>query len=232
MPTPNLQARRANVEDLPKLVALWQMENLPVKELEQRFKEFQLLEDRSGEIVGAMGIHIAGTEGWMHHEAFAHPESADALRDLLWQRMQIMAKNHGLVRMWTQLSAPFWHTNGFQPAHPEVEAKRPAGFTDGTQTWLCVQFREESPGEITGTFDKEFAMFKEAERQNTERIIQQAKALKLVGMLIALAVLGFVIVASIWLLILRNKKNAAPSSQRPALLHVVNWSSPAPPRSA
>ena len=74
MTNPNPQVRRATVEDLPKLVPLWQAEQLPWAGLEKRFKEFQVVEMPDGEVVAAVGLEIAGTEGRLHSEVFAHPQ--------------------------------------------------------------------------------------------------------------------------------------------------------------
>src|SRR5262249_16714198 len=83
MTTPNQQVRRATVEDLQKLMPLWQRENLPAQDLEKRFKEFQVVQGHGGELLGAVGLQIAGAEGCLHSEVFAHHEQADALRQQL-----------------------------------------------------------------------------------------------------------------------------------------------------
>ena len=167
MTIPNLQIRRANVEDLPRLIPLWKEENLPWAELEKRFKEFQVAAGEGGELLGALGMQIAGLEGCLYGEVFLHPEQADELRDQLWERMQVIAKNHGIFRVWTQLATPFWDHNGFNPANAELLAKRPAAFPDDAHAWLFIQLREEPVG-IPPSIEKEFALFKEAERARTE----------------------------------------------------------------
>src|SRR5689334_7905888 len=116
MTTQNPQVRRATIEDLPKLVALWQAEGLPVQTMEKRFKEFQVIAGTDDAILGVVGLEIAGLEGRLHSEAFAHPEQADDLRALFWERFQVLAQNHGLVRVWTQFATPFWTHSGFQVA--------------------------------------------------------------------------------------------------------------------
>src|SRR5882672_9665544 len=128
MTTPNLQVRRATIEDLPKLAALWQQEGLPAQDMEKRFKEFQLVEGHGGELVAAVGLQVAGLEVRLHSEVFAHAEQADALRDLLWERAQVVAQNHGLVRLWTQFGTPFWNHNGFRHAAADLLAKLPPAF--------------------------------------------------------------------------------------------------------
>ena len=80
MTTTNLQVRRATVEDLQRLAPLWQQEHLSVSALEKRFKDFQLIEAVGGELLGAIGLELAGPEGRLHSEVFAHPDQSNALR--------------------------------------------------------------------------------------------------------------------------------------------------------
>src|SRR5687768_17802105 len=115
----NVQVRRATIDDIPKLLALWQQENLHGAELEKRFKEFQVVEGPGGELLGTIGLQISGNHGRLHSEALAHPEQADALRKKLWDRISLVAQNNGLARVWIQSDAPFWHTLGFASAPAE-----------------------------------------------------------------------------------------------------------------
>src|SRR6059036_3640821 len=142
MTTSKLQVRRATIEDVPKLVLLWQREDLPWAELEKRFKEFQVVEAADGELVAALGLEIAGVQGRVHSEVFAQAEQADALRDLLWERAQMLAKNHGLVGLWTQLSTPFWNHSGFRHAATDVVTQLPPAFSGRAQPWQFLQLRE------------------------------------------------------------------------------------------
>jgi N-acetylglutamate synthase-like GNAT family acetyltransferase len=190
MTTPNLQVRRATIEDLPKLAALWRQEDLPVQELEKRFKEFQVVEGAGGQLAAAVGLQVAGPEGRLHSEVFAHPEQADALRELLWERAQVVAQNHGLVRLWTQFSTPFWNHSGFRPAGAEVLAKLPPIFGGDPHPWQWLQLKEEAS--VPVSLDKEFALFREMERERTEKIFRQARVLKLVALVVVLVVFGLV----------------------------------------
>lgn len=191
MTIPNVQVRRATIEDIARLVPLWQQEDLPWEALEKRFKEFQVAEEPGGALLGAIGLEISGTEGRLHSEVFAHPEQADTLRDLLWERIQVVAKNHGLVRVWSQFATPFWRRSALHYASAEVLAKRPAAFGNGGQPWLYVQLREETATPVS--IDREFAAFKEMERENTQKVLRRAKVLKMVAAILVMAV--FILVA-------------------------------------
>ena len=192
MTMPNMQARRCTVDDRAKIAALWKTEGLPAEELENRFKEFQLVEGEGGEIVGAMGFQIAGQEGRLHSEAFAHPEQADELRALLWERFQIQAKNHGLVRIWTQLEAPFWRANGLKEAPGDILAKLPSAFTGAEKPWLYLQLREDIAATLSA--DQEFMLFKEAEREGRERLMRQAKVMRFIAVTLSIALFALVVI--------------------------------------
>ena len=194
MTTPSLPARRATIEDLQKLTPLWAQEGLPAEELSKRLQEFQVVDGPSGELAGALGLEIVGHEGRLHSEAFLHPEEAESVRGRLWERVQMISKNHGLVRVWTQLSSPFWHQNGFASPAPETAAKLPATFAGNPAPWNVLQLRDETA--MAPSIEKEFAMFREMQKEETDRIFRQAKVLKLVAGVILLVV--FVLLA-IWI---------------------------------
>ena len=186
------EVRRATVEDVPKLVQLWKDENLPWPELEKRFKEFQVAVSDKGDVMGVLGLQIAGLEGRAHSEAFEHEEHADLLREKIWDRLTTVANNHGLVRIWTALAAPFWHTNGLKPPPAELLARLPAAFGNANEPWLMVQLREEPAP--NASIDREFALFQQAEKDDMARLQRQAKALKVAAAVVALVVLGFAVV--------------------------------------
>jgi N-acetylglutamate synthase-like GNAT family acetyltransferase len=201
MSTPPIQVRRATVDDLAKLVPLWREEGLPVQDLERRFKEFQVAEE-GGEILGAIGLQVSGQEARLHSEVFVHPEQADALREKLWERVQILADNHGTVRVWTQLTAPYWRQNVFAPAPAELIEKLPPAFAGEAHPWLFIQLRSEA---AAVSIDKEFAMFREAERERTERMFRQARVLKMVAAVFAAGVLFLVLFWALSFFRLRNR---------------------------
>ena len=193
MTTPSLPVRRATIEDLQKLTPLWEREGLPAAELGKRLQEFQVVEGPGGELVGALGLQIAGHEGRLHSEAFLNPEQAGSIRAQLWERVQMISKNHGLVRVWTQLGAPFWSQNGFGSPAPELAAKLPPAFGGNPAPWSFLQLRDEA---AAPSIEKEFAMFREMQKEETERIFRQAKVMKLVAGIVVMVV--FVLLA-IWM---------------------------------
>jgi N-acetylglutamate synthase-like GNAT family acetyltransferase len=202
----NVQVRRATIEDIPQLLTLWQQESLPGTELEKRFKEFQVVQGPGGEVLGTIGLQISGNHGRLHSEALLHPEQGDALRQKLWDRVALVAQNFGLVRIWVQSEAPFWHTIGFAPAGAELMPKLPAEFVGSPGGWQTLQLKEDVAP--IASIDKEFALFREAERERTEKIFRQARVLKLLAAVIAVAVFALVIV---WAFIFyKNYRGAQP----------------------
>lgn len=205
MTTASPQVRRANIEDLPQLVLLWKREQFDVADLEKRFKEFQVVEDGAGGLAGAMGFQVIGHEGCLHSEAFARHEQADALRQLFLERAHVIAKNHGLFRLWTQFATPFWNQCGLRYAGTEELTKLPAGFGGDARPWRFVQLREETSG--PPSVEKEFAMFREMERERTERVLRQAKTLKFVAVVVVLALVGvFAVGFMAWRKAQRNRR--------------------------
>ena len=166
MTEPRLVARRATVEDLPPLLALWRLEQLPAVALEKRFTEFQVVCDDTGQVLAALGLQLAGAQGWLHSEAIAKPELSDALRARLWQRLQIIIQNHALERLWTQLTSGFWREQGFERANEELLKLRPAAFPLNDQDWLAVTLRAAN---AAAALEREFAEIKALQAQEREK---------------------------------------------------------------
>jgi N-acetylglutamate synthase-like GNAT family acetyltransferase len=195
MSTLGLQVRRATVDDLPKLLLLWKQENLSGSDLEGRFKEFQVVENETGGIAGAIGLQVSGHEGRLHSEAFEDFGQADALRGALWERIRTVAQNHGLVRIWSQFTSPYWRTIGLDQASNELLTKLPHNFGSDRNPWLYVQLREEVHAAVS--LDKEFALFKESEKEQVDKIMRQARLFKVIAGVVVTLVFVLVIVWAI-----------------------------------
>ena len=185
----NVHLRRATVDDLAALRALWKQFGFNVVELEKHLTEFQLIETPDGQLLGALGFRLAGKQGLIHSEAYAHPEEEAELRARLWERLQNLARNHGLVRFWSTEAAPFWHQSGFEHAAPEDLEKVPASFGNPQGQWRSVKLREET---AVISLEKEFDQFKQANQESSEKMLRQARVLKLVAGLFAFAFFLFV----------------------------------------
>lgn len=198
---PESTLRRATVDDLIGLKQLWQRAHLQVLDLEKRLTEFQLIVTDNGDLLGAIGLQIDGKQGRIHSEAFTQPEDQDKHRQQLWERVQSIARNHGLMRVWTQESAPFWNQRGFQQATEEALQKLPAVFGDASSPWFALQLREENIAVIS--LEKEFELFQAAQQAGSEKLMQQAKMLRTVAYIF----LGIVVLAAGFFLVQIFLKN-------------------------
>lgn len=208
--------RRATVDDLGGLKQLWERARLQVLDLEKRLTEFQLIVSGSGDLIGAIGLHIEGKQGKLHSEAFTHPDRQDDSRPQLWERVQAVARNHGLVRLWTQESSPFWHQAGFAEAAQEALKKLPATFGDAHGRWLTMQLREETLPTLS--LDQEFELFQQSQRQSTEQVMAQARKLKTAAYVIGTVVLVASILGALYVVQRVNQeKNRMPPAPLPEL---------------
>lgn len=192
MSQPNFQVRRATVDDLPQLRLLWHAEHLPVADLERRFTEFQVVQGEDGALWGAVGLHIECGQGLVHGETFAHPENEEVLRPFLWERVQSVARNHGLHRLWTKERAPFWLHCGFAHSTAEDLNKLPVAYGGRHGDWFTIKLKEDLHAAVST--EKEFELFQEAERAATERLMRQARFARMVAAGIAVVAFGALLV--------------------------------------
>ena len=187
MSSQTLRIRRATVDDRAPLRMLWASMQLSPDELERRLTEFQVVENSQSEVVGAIGIQFSGHHALLHNEGYSDFGVADAARHLFWDRIQTLAANHGVFRIWTQERSPFWKSYGFQPPSAEVLGRLPAGWKNEFEGgWLTLQLKNEEV--ITAAFEKQFAGFMAAEKQSIERVTEKVQTFRTV-----VTVLGFVI---------------------------------------
>ncbi len=201
MSSANYRLRRATLDDIGQLTALWQSMQYPAETLAKRVTEFQVAESADGKVLGTLGLQIAERHGLVHSEAFADFALAEQLRPLLWDRVHSVATNHGLLRVWTQEKAPFWNHCGLARADAEALEKLPGVWRGPSAPWLTLKLRDDA--ETVLSLDKEFALFMESEKQRTEQVFRQARALKMIVTLLAVILL---IAAAAWgvSLFLRN----------------------------
>ncbi len=193
MSLPAYKARRATLEDISALNALWLFMHLPAEDLSKRVTEFQVAEDSTGKIVGALGLEIVNKHGRIHSETFSDFGLSGDLRPLLWERIQTVANNHGVVRLWCQEDAPFWSRCGMVPADAETLPKLPPIWSALPPKWHTLKLKDDIESVLS--LDKEFAVFMQAEKEKTARTMRHAKSLKVVATLVALGLFCLVIVA-------------------------------------
>ena len=198
MPLPDLRIRRATVDDLHALRAIWLSMRLDAGVLENRLTEFQVAE-RGGEIVGAVAFQIIRTAGLMHSEGYSDFSVADEARKLFWERLQNLAANHGIFRLWTQENSPFWLRWGFQPAGNEDLARLPDEWKKSEGPWFTLELKNEAL--VTAALEKHYGEFSaEEKRQSVESAARAKKFSNLVAVfffIIGFGAIGF----AVWLFI-------------------------------
>ena len=201
------RVRRATRDDLPQLRSLWQTLGLDGADLEKRLTEFQVVEDADGKLVGGVALRMAQGNGLVHSEVFADFTVADQVRPLLWERLQAVATNHGLFRVWTREPAPFWSHCGLVAARDEALAKLPEAWRVKDTRWLVRQLRDETPATLS--VEREFELFMQSEKDRSQAALDQAKLLKTIATVLAVILAMAVIGAALYFL-KRNPQILAP----------------------
>lgn len=218
--------RRATINDLEALRTIWQEERFAMGELERRFTEFQIVEDAEGRVIGALGLHIHEKQGLLHSEAIADPAHTDWLRQALWERLKKVADNHGLLRLWTRESATFWSQVDFKAPTEEQHGKRPRHFEGAEAVWLVLQLKEESEQAIS--LERELAIFREAQKAETERFHEQARMMRALATIIACIFALVVFVGGYYLLRYYRLRNEGGGTQPAQTAPVMTPPVPAP----
>jgi N-acetylglutamate synthase-like GNAT family acetyltransferase len=186
----HLHIRRATVDDRAALKELWASMRLLPDELEKRLTEFQIVQNSEGEVVGAIGVQFSGHHALLHNEGYTDFGVADAARQLFWDRIQTLAANHGVFRVWTQERSPFWKSYGFQPPATEVLQRLPAGWKNEFEGgWLTLQLKNEEV--ITAALENRFAGFMAAEKMNTDRVSEKVRTFRTIVTILGFAI-GFI----------------------------------------
>ena len=192
-----LQIRRATVDDLPALRSLWQSANLPADELENRLTEFQVVET-GGTFAGALGVQMLRQHARIHSEDYTDFAIADAARELFGDRVQKLAANHGVFRLWTQETSPFWTHWGFHHATAETLARLPEEWRELTGRWLTLELKNEDA--IKDALENKFAGFMNVEKQQTERVANQARTLRTIVTVAGFAIFFICLIVAFFLL--------------------------------
>lgn len=187
------QVRRATLEDLPALRELWKQTNLSLPDLEKRFTEVQVAENAEKKIVGALGMKIDRLHGQLHSEAIVDKNDT-AIYEAFWQRLQVLARNYGLFRLWTDSQTPYWQTIGFKTPDEKAYEKRPESISGARDKILALVLKEETAEGLS--VEQQFEIFTQSQKAETERLMQQAQTFKKVAyVVLALACGVFLLMA-------------------------------------
>jgi N-acetylglutamate synthase-like GNAT family acetyltransferase len=201
-PQLGLRVRRATVDDLDALRAIWVSMRLSADEMEKQLKEFQVVEDAAGNVLGTVGVRLSGQHALLFGEAFSDFSVADIARQMFWRRCEALAANHGIFRVWTQETSPFWTRWGFQPATGDILARLPEEWNPFEGKWLTLELKNEEA--VTNALKNKFAGFMDVEKEQTARVAEKARVLRgiviTVGFTIGILSIGY----AVYLLIHRN----------------------------
>jgi N-acetylglutamate synthase-like GNAT family acetyltransferase len=197
---PQLHIRRATVDDLPALKALWLAAQLPADKLKDHLTEFQIVE-ADGRFAGALGVQIVRQHARLHSEDYSDFAVADAARELFWERIQKLAANHGVFRIWMIEDSPFWTRWGFQPASAETLARLPDEWKNLEGKWLTLELKNEDA--INAALQNQFAGFMTAEKKSAAHLAERARQLKLFITIAGFGIFFVCLVVAGWLLLHR-----------------------------
>ena len=201
MTEPRATVRRADLEDLPRLRELWLLAGYVVPDLERRFTEFQVVESSPGKIHAAVALQLGSRHGRIHSEVHEDPGSISEHRLLLWERLQTVSKNHGLLRLWVVAPSP-WESMGFLKAEGSVLERLPAVLGTPDQPWSTFALREDSREAIS--LEKELEIFQQMQREETANLLKRTRFIKMLVAVIAMAFAGFV--AWLGVMLLRRRR--------------------------
>ena len=205
-----LTLRRATLDDLDQLRALWVIAKLPVEDFEKRFTEFQVAVDENDLIVATMALYHTKQQGLVHSEIYYDLEWEPALRAKLWQRVLVLAKNYGVLRLWTQSSVSFWREQGWKDPDFKALQAMPPLFGHPHSGWLTLPLINASIASV----EKQLEVFAQAQRESREQSQEQARRLKVLatGLVIAITLGVLVLAAYTFFLFSRKSRNKSNSS--------------------
>ena len=148
MSKPSFHLRRATLEDLELLRGLWQIALFSHSDLEKHLTEFQVIEGDDGRLLGAIGIRLRQENAWIHHAAFTRPHTGIALREILWDRLKSMFRQHGVHRVWISQSEDYWSAVGFRTPTTEERNSVPPPFETLEKTLKVFVLRDEKSQKI------------------------------------------------------------------------------------
>jgi N-acetylglutamate synthase-like GNAT family acetyltransferase len=192
-----LHIRRATLDDLPALKSLWLAAQFPAAELEHRLTEFHVVE-AGGQFAGALALQVLRQHARLHSEDYADFAVADAARELFWERLQKLAANLGVFRVWTQETSPFWRHWGFQAADEEALARLPAEWKGLEGRWLTLELKNETV--INTALESQLAGFMDAERKQSARVAEHARRLRLAATILLLVFASICFAWAVYLL--------------------------------
>ena len=198
MSAAGLKIRRVHVGDLNELRAVWRAAGIYSLELEKRFTEFQIVINEKADIIASFGINAQGKEAHVHSESYAPDAPREEIRELIWKRVQTLAENRGLMRLWAD-DQEFWKQQGFEKPQEKVLKRGIELFGSAMERRLTLQLRDEE--DLHKLAEAQFELFQQTSQAERERILSQGNFYKNVAVAVAaFVVLGGLIAAAFFLI--------------------------------
>ena len=144
---------------------------LPADELEKRLDRISSRRNCGRRSCRRARRPVFRQHALLHSEGYSDFAVADAARQLFWERIQTLAANLGVFRIWTQEHSPFWKNFGFQAA----ERGNPRRLPD---EWKMIRRRlahaaTQKRGSHHRRAGKKFAGFMDAEKKQTAQLCRK-----------------------------------------------------------
>jgi hypothetical protein len=149
--------------------------------------------ENNGQFAGGIGVQIVRQHVRFYAEDYADFAIADAARKLFWERIQTLAANHGVFRVWTQETSPFWTHWGFQPANAETLERLPDEWKSSEGGWLSLELKNEDA--IQSALKNQFSGFMDEEKKQTAAVAAKARKIRTFFTVVffAIGIIGFAI---------------------------------------
>jgi len=195
-------ARRATLEDLPALETLWQRCGLPWEQLEKFFTEFQVIAGEDSAVHAALGLLVEGSDGLVHTEAIPPSDiDPDELRAVLWRRVQIVARNQGVQRLWTQEDAPYWVASGFSAPTPAIRTEVHASFLDADPGWKIFQLVD--PDKASRLVQEQLAIWQASREQESGEFLNTISTVRNAAFLITGVIIAILMGMALYIFVRR-----------------------------
>ncbi len=188
MSAQQIKIRRAEVNDLENLRAFWKKEEVYSLDLEKVFTEFQLL-FKEDEILGCVRLTVIGKEGVVQSLLLQSIDDQVGASDLVWSRIEKIAENHGLVRIW--IGKELGPIEGFSPVDAELKSKvegRRRIPIDG-----YVKIIKEDVESLLSP-EKEFELFQQTIVGERERLLEGASKWRRLALATCLLILSVLMI--------------------------------------
>jgi len=170
--------RRANLDDLDRLIELWERHDFDPIDLEPRLIEFHIAENEEGVIHAAIGIRNQDRQAMLHHECWSAEMKPQLRRDLAHHAFSVCEMMQ-LWKIWTLLDDTHWQEMGFDDVPAEKMDDLPKGFGDWKKPWKAYKLKADIASDAN--LARQFELLKIENDATNTRIEKTGKFMRLFG---------------------------------------------------